>query len=142
VIVDGHGGRRITVGTQLLRVLSEGTDVHDVAVVDTLLPPGAGSGRHVHHGHEESFYVLEGTIRLEVDGHVLEAGPGGYAHAGRGEVHAFANLGDANARMLAIYAPASAVRYLDELATIVDADGSVDAGALTAFYERFESAAG
>jgi mannose-6-phosphate isomerase-like protein (cupin superfamily) len=142
VMVGAQGGRRIDVGTQTLRVLSEGTDVHDVAVVDTLLPPGAGSGRHVHYGHEESFFVVEGSIRLEVDGDIVDAGPGCYAHAAQGQVHAFANVGTQPARMLAIYAPASALAYLDELARIVAADGSVDADALASFYRRFASAAG
>lgn len=142
MIVGAGSGRRLALGNQALQVVSEGTAVHDVAIVDTRLPPGAGSGRHVHHGHEEAFYVLAGTIRVEVDGEVVDAGPGDFALAERGQVHSFANVGTEEARMLAIYAPASAVSYLDELAGIVGADGRVDAAELRAFYARFDSAAG
>ncbi|MCU1459755.1 MAG: cupin 2 protein [Actinomycetia bacterium] len=142
MILGPGDGRSLTLGTQALRILSEGTGVHDVAIVDTVLPPGSGSGRHVHHGHEEAFFVIEGTVRLEVDGREVDAGPGGFALAQRGQVHAFSNESDTDARMLAVYAPASAVGYLDELAEIVRSDGTVDAGELAAFYERFDSAAG
>lgn len=142
MIVGADDGRLIVLGTQQLRVLSEGSDVHDVAVVDTRLPPGSGSGRHVHHGHEESFFVISGTVRLELDGEVVDAGPGGFVLARRGQVHAFSNPGPTEARMLAIYAPASAVAYLDDLAEIVGADGTVDAEELAAFYRRFASAGG
>jgi hypothetical protein len=44
--------------------------------------------------------------------------------------------------MLAMYAPAAAAAYLDDLATIVGADGSVDADDLSAFYGRHRSGAG
>lgn len=142
MIVGTGDGRAITLGTQRLRVLSEGTPLHDVAVVDTELPPGSGSGRHVHHGHEEAFFVLEGTIHLELDGTEVDAGPGAFLLAERGQVHAFSNRTSARARMLALYAPGAAVAYLDELATIVAPDGSVAGDELTAFYERHRSAAG
>lgn len=139
MIVGPGDGRSLRLGDQELRILSEGTAVHDVAVVDTYLPPGSGSGRHVHHGHEESFFVLEGTIRIEADDRIVDAGPGAMVLAERGVAHSFANVSAEPARMLAIYAPASAVAYLDELAAIVDADGSVDAEELADFYRRFDS---
>jgi quercetin dioxygenase-like cupin family protein len=142
VIVGNGTGRLLALGTQQLRIVSEGTEVHDVAIVDTRLPPGSGSGRHVHHGHEEAFYVLEGTIRIEVDGEIVDAVAGDLALARRGQVHSFANQGTSDARMLAMYTPASSLAYLDELAAIVQPDGSVDQDELRAFYDRFDSAAG
>jgi len=142
MILGPEDGRVLNVGTQVLRVLSEGTELHDVAVVDTVLPPGAGSGRHVHRSHEEAFFVVEGTIRFELDDDVVDVGPGGFALAPRGRSHAFSNTGSTPARMLALYCPARAISYLDELAGIVARDGTVDPQAMEAFYERFDSAAG
>lgn len=140
MILGPDDGRKLTLGTQALRFLSEGTAGHDVAVVDTVLPPGSGSGRHVHHEHEEAFFIIEGTVRLELDETVIDAGPGSFALAERGHVHAFSNVGPTDARMLALYSPAAAgTGYLAALAAIVTPQGQVDADDLTAFYRQFAS---
>jgi quercetin dioxygenase-like cupin family protein len=142
MIAGPADARTIALGPQQLRVLSSGTQGHDVAVVDTSLPPGSGSGRHVHNSHEEAFFVIEGTVHLELAGAEVDAGPGSFLLAERGQVHAFSNRTAEPARMLAIYAPASALAYLDDLATVVHPDGSVDGDELSAFYARHDSAAG
>lgn len=138
IVVPG-AGRTIHLGDQVLRVVSAGTPGHDVAVVDTLLPPGAGAPRHVHHDHEEAFYVLDGTVRLELDGATLDAGPGTLALAERGQVHGFTNVGDADARMLALYSPAASLGYLDDLAALLAA-GPTSHETMQAFYDRWSSA--
>lgn len=139
MIVPPGGGRTIHLGEQLLRVISPGTPGHDVAVVDTLLPAGAGAPRHVHHDHEEAFLVLEGRVRLELDDAVVDAGPGTLALAERGQVHAFTNVGPGDARMLALYSPAASLGYLDELAALLAASPA-DRRAMQAFYARWSSA--
>jgi quercetin dioxygenase-like cupin family protein len=142
VIVGPEDGRRIALGVQALRVLSEGTAGLDVAIVDTTLPPGSGAPRHVHHDHEEAFFVIDGTVRIRLDGEEVVSGPGGIVVAERGQVHAFTNVGEGPARLLALYSPASRVTYLDDLAEILDAPGGFDQAAMDAFYERYASGPG
>ncbi|MGE0880728.1 MAG: cupin domain-containing protein [Acidimicrobiia bacterium] len=132
----------IRLGTQVGTVLSTGTPDHDVAVVDTLLPPGAGAPRHVHFDHDELFYVVAGEVEVHLDGHTQVATTGGFIFAGKGMVHAFKNKSAEDARLLAIYGPASTIAYLRELSKIIDDDGSVDAGEMSEFYVRFNSASG
>lgn len=45
-----------------------------LSVIEERMPPGAAEMRHRHAGARQLFYVLSGTLTLEVDGteHVLE----------------------------------------------------------------------
>ena len=71
---------------------------------EDLLEQGKTTPLHSH-PHEESFYVLEGTIRLHVEGveHALRAG--GFALMPRGTAHAFLVTSD-GARVLSLHTPA------------------------------------
>ncbi len=44
---------------------------------------------HVHHNEDETFYVLEGTVRFMVEGKFSEVGAGGSLHVPGCHVHAF-----------------------------------------------------
>jgi quercetin dioxygenase-like cupin family protein len=132
-----RGPRVIHLGDQVGTVLSAGTPTHDVAIVDTLLPPGAGAPVHRHHDHEEAFYVVSGTVEVEVDGQRSVTGTGGFILATRGVAHGFRNVGEGDARLLAMYAPASALAYLDDLAAVLAGGGGADA--MAAFYARHAS---
>ncbi|MCD7111446.1 cupin domain-containing protein [Rhizobium sp. DKSPLA3] len=44
---------------------------------------------HVHHNEDETFYVLEGTVRFMVEGAISEIGAGGSLNVAGGKVHAF-----------------------------------------------------
>lgn len=69
-----------------------------------VIPPGAASGgKHTHPGEEIAF-VIEGSLRVEVDGEapvVKNAGESFIAPAGR--VHFAANAGSGTARAVSTY---------------------------------------
>lgn len=72
---------------------------------------------HVHPELDESFYVLEGTLALEMDGrsHVLPAGS--YVHIPRGTVHAQGSADDAPVRLLTRISPGGFEQFfLDRVA--------------------------
>jgi quercetin dioxygenase-like cupin family protein len=53
-----------------------GDPSREVKILNVILPPGADSGRHYHHGDQYTT-VQEGEIQIDVDGqgaHVLKAG--------------------------------------------------------------------
>ena len=80
-----------------------------------------GAGTHVHLGHADCFYVLEGELELRVDGDVVRAGPGTSVVVPPGVEHAFTSVG--RARFLNVHAPESGfVEYLRK----VDAGETVD----------------
>jgi quercetin dioxygenase-like cupin family protein len=65
--------------------------------------PGATSGRHTHPG-EELGYILEGSIRFEMDGQptvVKKAGE--FFMVPAGTIHGATNPGPGNAKVLATY---------------------------------------
>jgi mannose-6-phosphate isomerase-like protein (cupin superfamily) len=46
---------------------------------------------HVHHGDDEAWYVLEGSLRFRIGEEILEVGPGGAVLAPKGTPHAYGN---------------------------------------------------
>ena len=68
--------------------------------------PGGGAAEFLKHEGEEYIYVLEGRIRLEVEGHepvVLEQGDGAYYGADR--PHRIATIGRERASVLGVASP-------------------------------------
>ncbi len=75
----------------------------EAVVVRADFDPDGIVGRHTHPG-EESSYIIEGTVQLEIDGSVprkLKAGDTFFIPAG--VVHAAKNIGGTQAKVLATY---------------------------------------
>lgn len=64
------------------------------------------AGPHVHHGHTDAFYVLEGELTFEVgsEAETRTVSSGGFLAAPPGVAHSFRNAGDRPARWLTIHA--------------------------------------
>jgi quercetin dioxygenase-like cupin family protein len=97
----------IEVGAMRVRFLVEGDDSNgSVAVFETEVPANARMpAPHSHDGYEETVYGLEGTVTFSVDGQPTDIGPGEALCIKRGEVHAFTNGGDTDAKILAVVTP-------------------------------------
>ena len=52
----------------------------------------------------EAFFILEGTVTVELEGAALAAGPDDFVRVSRGQAHTFANAADAPARLLVLRA--------------------------------------
>lgn len=64
---------------------------------------GATSGRHTHPG-EELGYILEGSLRFEMDGQpAVVKKAGDYFMVPMGKIHSATNVGPGNAKVLATY---------------------------------------
>lgn len=74
-------------------------------IVEMTEPSGAEAPLHVHHREDEAFWILEGSVTLEVGGTTIEAKAGDYAFGPRGIPHRYL-VGDDGCRMLFICAPA------------------------------------
>ena len=76
-----------------------------VSVVELFASPEfAGPPLH-HHDFDETFYVLEGEMTIQLGDALRTAGPGELAFAPRGAHHTLANLSGAPARYLLICNP-------------------------------------
>ncbi|MGH3426399.1 MAG: cupin domain-containing protein, partial [Mycobacteriales bacterium] len=70
---------------------------------------------HTHEHMHDMFYVLEGTLSLQVDGRTVDAAPGSFACVPPGVVHTFANRSDSPVRFLNLATPAGFEGYMREL---------------------------
>jgi mannose-6-phosphate isomerase-like protein (cupin superfamily) len=73
-----------------------------------------GPARHLHHGQDEWFYVLEGEHVIEVGDERYEAGPGDSLLAPREVAHAWAHVGEGKGRLIGALQPAGEVETLFE----------------------------
>lgn len=70
------------------------------------VPPGSGSpdGRHTH-VFEKFFYIISGTMDLEIDGREYKAGPGAVVYVPGGVPHRNWNGGTETVLHLAVFMP-------------------------------------
>lgn len=77
----------------------------NLSIVEERMPPGSREQRHWHARARQFFYVLEGTLTLEVEGvtHVLPARSG--IELPQGTAHQAFNASDADVEFLVISEP-------------------------------------
>jgi len=75
------------------------------AVLELNEAPGYRTPPHVHPGMDESFYVLEGTLELEVGGTTHTLAAGSYVHIPRGTPHAQGSADDLPVKLLTTFTP-------------------------------------
>ena len=104
----------------------------------TLAPGFAGPPPHAHRAMTDSFYVLEGTIRVLVGETWVDAPAGAYVLAPPGTVHTFANPGEAPARVLNINSPGGWEEYMRDLAAILAGGASIDPASFAELARRHD----
>jgi mannose-6-phosphate isomerase-like protein (cupin superfamily) len=87
-------------------------------------PGFPGPPAHWHKETEEAFFVLEGTVRFEIDDDTIHVPAGGYARIPPGTVHRFSNPTDAPCTCLGLCVPGGLERYFDELADLMAGEPS------------------
>lgn len=80
---------------------------------------GSAVVEHIHHGNDETYYILEGNFRFKVGSEQAEAGPGTTVHIPRGVSHAWKNLGDQSGRVTITFAPGGMTGYFRELGPLL-----------------------
>jgi quercetin dioxygenase-like cupin family protein len=73
--------------------------------VEGVLFPGKGHNFHRHPQQEEVIFVISGSVEQWVDKRKELLGPGDAAFIARDVVHASFNVGDSEAKILAIFGP-------------------------------------
>ena len=80
----------------------DGGTARDLRIIETLVPPGAGTGIHAHTG-DEHHLVLSGRFRMTQGEHVTELSPGDYLAWDPTIPHDVENIGEEAGRLLLIY---------------------------------------
>jgi quercetin dioxygenase-like cupin family protein len=116
-------GEAITLGSSSAVFKAEGSDPDGLfSLTEVVLGPGfPGPVPHRHRGTVDSFYVLEGTLSLQLGDEQAEALPGDFALVPPETVHAFANPGPESVRMVNLMAPGGFEQYLKDVAAAASA---------------------
>ena len=113
----------------------------DLAVFEYVSEPGVtGPPQHLHHGHDETFYVVDGTYQFTIgkDVHILR--PGAFLYVPRGTPHTFYNAGDTSGRIVGTFNPSRFADYFRELAAIIEAtDKAPEHEAWVELYSRYDT---
>ena len=116
-IVRGPGeGDSLAMGSSSAVFKAEGSDGDGTfSLSETMVGPGfPGPLPHRHRELVDSFYVLEGTLTVQLIDERVQAGPGSFALVPPGNVHTFANPTDRIVRMLNLMAPGGFEQYLKD----------------------------
>lgn len=117
-VLPADAGLSLTVFGNPFLLKVSGADSHGgVALLTASFAPGTGAKDHLHRGHDEIFYVLDGEFRFRVGDKHIEATTGGLCFAPRHAAHGFQNVGPTPGRLLGVIAPAGYEQHF------VDIDG-------------------
>ena len=83
-------------------------------MAEVLVPPGGGTPPHIHGREEETFYLQQGTLTIQVGEKTLTASAGDFVCLPRGIVHCFQNTGNVDAKFLLVAAPAGLEKFFEE----------------------------
>jgi mannose-6-phosphate isomerase-like protein (cupin superfamily) len=86
-------------------------------------PSAKGSPQHIHRGHDETFYVVDGKFEFALGTKTVAAEPGSFLFVGRGQPHGFRNMGNSKGRIVGTFGPRFA-EYFRELARIIERTGA------------------
>jgi mannose-6-phosphate isomerase-like protein (cupin superfamily) len=102
--------------TLTCRVLLDSERSRGAAGIVEVAVPAAWDGPPLHHhDFDETFYVLDGELTIQVGDDIVTVGAGEAAFAPRGSHHTLANLGDAPARYLLTCTPGGFERMFARL---------------------------
>lgn len=114
-VVTAEQGESAAMGPLRTRILEDGSGTGNrLGVVEVTIAPGAsGPPQHVHRKHDETFFVISGTVRFTSGADDVDVKPGGLLTASIGVPHTFGNPdGDEPAAMLCTVNPGSVHRLL------------------------------
>ena len=83
-------------------------------MLEATVPAGCGNPPHIHDREDETFYVQQGTLTVQVGGKTLNASAGDVVLLPRGLAHAFQNNGDEDAKVLVVAEPAGLEKFFEE----------------------------
>lgn len=133
-------------GGEQLRFLGDSTmrlklATPELAFYEYVAPPGAvGPPQHVHHGHDETFFIADGHFEFVLADTVIDAPAGTFLEVPRGIAHTFRNAGDANGTIVGTFTPGRFANYFRELAAVIERTGCPPGTTeWTALYAKYDT---
>jgi uncharacterized cupin superfamily protein len=99
-----------------------------------------GPPQHVHHSHDETFYIVDGTYEFTIGQDRIPMPRGAFLFLPRGTPHTFRNAGGDLGRFVGTFNPPRFASYFRELAAIINDTGSApDRDTWAELYRRYDT---
>jgi mannose-6-phosphate isomerase-like protein (cupin superfamily) len=141
VVLRSGEGEHVQLGQSSVFIKAgvETTDGRFALLETTLEPRFPGPKPHVHRATLDMFFVLEGTLTMQLGEETLDLFAGSFVLVPPGMAHTFSNRTDQRVRVLNMDAPAGLESYLREMAGAM-ADQPIDPAAITEIASRYDIA--
>lgn len=141
IVVKAREGRLIPLGPIQMFVQEDGTHTREtLGVAEFVVPPHAPTPPpHIHHAHEEGFYVLEGELEFLVGTQTMRAGAGTFVMVPIGALHTFSNPTDKTVRFLNTFTPPRYIHYFEEMSELIQAGGVPNSPEFAKLMARYDT---
>jgi mannose-6-phosphate isomerase-like protein (cupin superfamily) len=141
VVLRSDDGEHVKLGgsSVVIKAAAETTDGRFALLETTLEPAFPGPKPHVHHETLDMFFVLEGTLTMQLGDETLDLFAGSFVLVPPGTAHTFSNRTDQTVRLLNMNAPAGLENYLREMADAMAKD-PIDPAAIAEIAPRYDIA--
>jgi mannose-6-phosphate isomerase-like protein (cupin superfamily) len=112
-------GENLEIGGSVLSFKATAKSDAPVSIFESRIEPGfPGPPLHVHNELHDIFFIVEGTLTMQVEDEVIEAPAGTFVHVHPKTPHTFANRSDETVRVFSVFGPPGFEDYLRELAEL------------------------
>jgi quercetin dioxygenase-like cupin family protein len=108
-------------------------------MLDFSVAPGAGPEPHIHHTHDEAFYVIDGQMSVQLGSEVVIADAGTFVLVPKGTIHAHSNPGQQPNRVIALFSPGTMDGFIAPLMELRRAGYSEDSPEIESLRQRFDT---
>ena len=139
ILGPGEGRTISTMGSTLaFKAVSENSG-GAYALAEYVAEAGfSGPAPHLHLEMEEAFYVLDGTLHIQLGEEAVQAPAGSFVLVPRGTVHTFANPLTTPSKFLLITSPGGFEHYYEELAAFIAEPESFTPEAVEGLAEKYK----
>ena len=141
VVVKAGEGHALRLGDVQMVVKEDGTHTRGtLGLAEFEVPPhGDAPHFHIHHAHEEGFYVLEGEVEFVVGTQTVRAGQGAFVMVPIGVAHTFSNATERPARFLCTFTPHRYLSYFEEASQLAQATASPSPQQMAELMARYDT---
>ena len=142
VVVKAGEGHALRLGDVQMVVKEDGTHTRGaLGLAEFEVPPHGHDAPHphIHHAHEEGFYILEGELEFVVGTQTVRAGQGAFVMVPTGVAHTFSNPTERPARFLSTFTPQRYLSYFEEVSQLSQATASPSQQQLAELMARYDT---
>ena len=141
VVLKAGEGHHLPLGPIHMVIQEDGTHTRGtLGIAEFEVAPHAPTPPpHIHHAHEEGFYILEGELEFLVGTQTMRVSQGAFVMVPIGTVHTFSNPTDKPARFLGTFTPPLYIGYFEELSELMQASVAPGPQQFAALMARYDT---